>query len=287
MKEKEKEIKEKFNKLKKDNFELNQKIHNFNNKSSTNFYRIDKSNNNQKKIPNPPQYDNISGKKLPYDKSKKKVSGNKIKTLSYSNSTRDIYHDKINYKNISNNYNSNNQYNKKKIYQIPINNINYNQNNKKQKVNNNIFTPPITKGTGSNTNININNYYLNNIFSSIYNNYMTGSNNHINFYSKNNNGITRKFISQRSSSVIASKKGTSKINLLERKNIIKNNNNENNYKTNKKNNKNYVYKSYIPNRKINKVNENFIKSPSNNDNYVNKIKSNSVNEQNESFRYGK
>ena len=288
---KEKERKEKYNKLKNDNFELNQKIINFNNKSSTNFYRLDKSksNNNQnnpKKIPNPSQYESISVKKLVNDKSKKKVKGNKIKTLSYSNSTRDIYHDQINYKNISNNYNSNNQFSKKKIYQIPINNINYNQNNKKQKSNSNIFSPSISKGASSNTNININNYYLNNIFSSIYNNYMTNNNNHINFYSKNNNGITRKFISQRSSSVIASKKSTSKINIIDRKNLLKNNIDKN-YKTNKKYNKNYIYKNYIPNRKINRMNENYIKSPSNNDNYINKIKSNSVNEQNESFRYCK
>ena len=292
IKEKEKERKEKMKQIKKDNFDINPKFHNFNNKSSTNFYRIDKNINNNinhRKIPNPPQSENISGKKIIFDKNKKKINGiNKIKTLSYSNSTRDIYYDKINLKNPNNKYNSNNQYNKKKIYQIPINNINYNQNNKKQKLNNNnIFTPPMSKGTGSNTNININNYYLNNIFSSIYNNYMTNNNNHINIYSKNNNGITRKFISQRSSSVIASKKNNSKINIFERKNIIKNSN-INNYKTNNKNN-NFVYKSYIPNRKINKVNanENFIKSPSNNENYINKIKSNSVYEQNESFRYFK
>ena len=293
LKEKEKERKERLKQANKENFELNQKFHNFNNKSSSNFYRIDKNMNNinQRKIPNPPQSENFSGKKFVLDKNKKKVNkGNKIKTLSYSNSTRDIYYDKANYKNINNNFNSNNQYSKKKINQIPINHINYNLNNKKQKSStSNIFTPPMSKGSSSNTNININNFYLNNIFSSIYNNYMTNNNNnHINFYSKNNNGITRKFISQRSSSVIASKKNSSKINIFERKNIFKNHN-ENNFKSNKhkNNNNNFVYKSHIPNRKINRVSDNFIKSPSNNDNVVNKIKSNSVNEQNESFRYGK
>ena len=298
IKEKEKERKEKLKK-RKENLEINHKIHNFNNKSSTNFYRIDKNininSNNQKKIPNIPQNENMSGKKLIFDKSKKKINnGNKTKTLSYSNSTRDIYYDKINYKNINNNnnYNTNNQYNnKKKIYQIPINHISYNQNNKKLKQSNsNVFTPPMSmsKGPSSNTNININNFYLNNIFSSIYNNYMTNNNNnHINFYAKNNNGITRKFISQRSSSVIASKKNNSKINIFERKNIIKNHNDNNLKSNNKKLNNNYIYKSYIPNRKINRINENFIKSPSNNDNYINKIKSNSVFEQNESFHYYK
>ena len=209
--------------IQNDNFEINQKIHNFNNKSSSNFYRIDKNINNnlnQRKIPNTPHSENFSGKKIILDKSKKKINKvNKIKTLSYSNSTRDIYSNKKNYQSINNNYNSNNQYNKKRINQIPINN--YNLNNKKQKSSsNNIFTPPKSKGISSNTNININNFYLNNIFSSIYNIYMT-NNNRINFYSKQNNGIIRKFISQRSSSVIASKKPSSKINLLERKNILK------------------------------------------------------------------
>ena len=288
--EREKNIKEK-ERIKEDNIEINQKFYNFNNKSSSNFYKIDKNlkNINQQKIPNPPQSVNISGKKIILDKNKKKFNkGNKIKTLSYSNSTRDIYNDKINSKNINFNYNSNSQYNKKKINQIPINNINCNSNNKKQKsCTNNIFTPPISKGSSSNTNININNFYLNNIFSSIYNNFMTNNNNNqINFYSKNKNGITRKFISQRSTSVIASKKNNSKINIFERKNNLKNN--ENNYKTKKQkyiNNNNYIYKSYIPNRKINRIHDNFIKSPSNNYNYINKLKSNSVYEQNGSFRY--
>ncbi len=302
IKEKEKERKEKMKK-KKENIEINPKIHNFNNKSSIDFYKINKNinsninNNYQKKIYNVHQSDNNNntniGKKISYDKNKKKINTEKkTKTLSYSNSTRDINNDKINYKCINNNYNSNNnQYNKKKIYQIPINHISYNQNNKKIKPNNsNVYTPPITKGSGSNTNININNFYLNNIFSSIYNNYMTNNNNnhnHINFYSKNNNGITRKFISQRSSSVIASKKNGSKINLFDRKNIMKNYK-DNNFKTNnKKLNKNYIYKNYIPNRKINRVSENYIKSPSNHEHFINKKKSNSAFEQTESFHYYK
>ena len=287
IKEKEKERKEKMKKMQKEKFETNQKIHNFNNKSSSNFYRIDKNIHNslnQRKIPNPPQSENFSGNKIIIDKNKKK-KGNKNKILSYSNSTRDIYNDSKNYKSI--NYNSNNLYNKKKINQIPINKINfnnYNLNNKKQKSSsNNIFTPPKSKGISSNTNININNFYLNNIFSSIYNNYMTNNNN-ANFYSKNNNGITRKFISQRSSSVIASKRSHSKINIFERKKFLKNHN-ENNFKIKKHKSisKNYIYKNYIPNRKINRDSGNFIKSPSNNDININKLKSNSVYEKNEFF----
>ena len=272
-KEREKERKEKIKKM---------------NKSSTNFYKIDK-NMNSNNLNNPKKKitpsENISAKKILSDKSKKKV--NKIKTLSYSNSTQDIYSDKTNYKSI-NNYNSNNFTTKKK-YQIPVNNINYihNNNNKKQKQNNsNIFTPPLSKGSNSNnTNININNYYLNNIFSSINNNYMTNNNNnlHVNYYSKNNNEIPRKFISHRSSSVIATKKSGHKMNIIERKNRYKNHN-LNNYKSSSKVNNNYSNKNNIPNRKINRISDNIIKSPSGKEHFFSKIKSNSVYEHNEFFK---
>ena len=273
-KKKEKEKEERINVTKKDNYDMNKKIVNVNNKTSTNFYKLDKNINsnitNQKKKITPSE--NISAKKIPSDAIKKK--GNKIKTLSYSNSTRDIYSDKGMYKNI-NNYNSNNfvNNNKKKQYPIPVNNINYIQNNKKlNKNNSNVFTPPFSKGANSNTNININNYYLNNIFSSIHNNYMTNNANmHANYYSKNNNEIQKKLISNRSSSVINSKKTKPKINIFERKNMNKNNN-INNYKSNSKVNNNYSNKNNIPKRRINKINENVVKSPSANEYFFNKIK---------------
>ena len=277
MEEREKENTEKINLNKKENFEMNKKIINLSNKTSTNFYKIDKNiknnKNNQKKKLTPSE--NISAKKIPSVQIIKK--GNKIKTLSYSNSTRDIYNEKGIYKNI-NNYNSNNFGNKKK-YQIPVNNINYLQNNKKLKQNNsNVFTPPFSKGANSNTNININNYYLNNIFSSIQNNYMTNNSNiNAKFYSKNNNDIPKKFISNRSSSVITSKKNRPKMNIFERKNANKNNN-INNYKSINKLNNNYSNKNNAPKRKINNINENFIKSPSANEHFFNKIKSGSINE---------
>ena len=63
---------------------------------------------------------------------------------------------------------------------------------------------------------------------------MTNNNNlHVNYYSKNNNEIPRKFISHRSSSVIANKKSGPKMNIIERKNKYKNYN-INNYKSNSK-----------------------------------------------------
>ena len=222
-------------------------------------------------------------------KEKEKKEKEKIKKMNKSstNSTQDIYSDKINYKNI-NNYNSNILVNKKK-YQIPINNINYvhsNNNNKKLRQNNsNIFTPPLSKGSNSNnTNININNYYLNNIFSSINNNYMTNNNNnlHMNYYSKNNNDIPRKFISHRASSVISNKKSGHKMNIIERKSKYKNHN-INNYKSNSKAN-NHYNKNIIQNRKINRIGDNLIKSPSGKDHFFSKIKSNSVFEHQEFFK---
>jgi len=63
-------------KIKKDDFEINKKIININNKSSTNFYKIDKNLNNNKKKVTPSE--NISAKKIASDKINKKV--NKIKT---------------------------------------------------------------------------------------------------------------------------------------------------------------------------------------------------------------
>ena len=275
---KEKEEQERLNSIKKDNFEKNKKIININNKSSTNFYKIDKNisnnlNNQKKKIT---ASENMSAKKIASDIIKK--NGNKIKTLSYSNSTRDIYSDKAIYKNL-NNYNSNN-FNNKKKYPIPVNNINYIQNYKKLKQNdNNVFTPPFSKGANSNTNININNFYLNNVFSSIHNNYMTNNSNNMlaNYYSKNNKEIQKKHTSNRASSVFNSKKSRPKINVYERKNLNKNNNINNN-KSNSKINSNHSSKNNIPIRKINNINENTVKSPSVNEHFLNKIRPNSGNE---------
>jgi hypothetical protein len=97
------------------------------------------------------------------------------------------------------------------------------------------------------------------------------ANMHANYYSKNNNEIQKKLVSNRSSSVINSKKTRPKINIFERKNMNKNNN-INNYKSNSKVNNNYSNKNNIPKRRINKINENVVKSPSANEYFFNKIK---------------
>ena len=114
---------------------------------------------------------------------------------------------------------------------------------------------------------------------------MTNNNNnlHVNYYSKNNNEIPRKFISHRSSSVIATKKSGHKMNIIERKNRYKNHN-LNNYKSSSKVNNNYSNKNNIPNRKINRISDNIIKSPSGKEHFFSKIKSNSVYEHNEFFK---
>ena len=280
-KEREREIKlenkikekQKINQLKKinkENFEINKRINNFNsNKSNNNFYRIDKHINQKRSQNNPPE--NMSGTKIIFGKNIKKINGeNKIKTLSYSNSTKNMYNDKINSKEYNSNYNSYHQNNKHKIYHIPINNV---YKNKRHKLNNgNVFTPPSSKGKNSNININSNNYY-NNIFSSIYNNYITNNHNyHANHLSNNNNGLTKKFISQRSSSVITTKKP--KINLIERKKIKKHCF-ENNHEAINKYYNNHAHKNPIPKKKIN-TNKNMTKSSSNNNIYFNKINSKSV-----------
>ena len=112
---------------------------------------------------------------------------------------------------------------------------------------------------------------------------MTNNNNlHMNYFSKNNNDIPRKFISHRASSVISNKKSGHKMNIIERKNKYKNHN-INNYKSSSKVN-NHYNKNNVPNRKINRVGDNIIKSPSGKEHFFSKIKSNSVFEHQEFFK---
>ena len=93
--------------------------------------------------------------------------------------------------------------------------------------------------------ININNYYINNIFNAIYNNIEPLRQNY------NKNSAKKKKISQRSSSVIAIKReGSAKIKPTKKKQKIE-------YRGENKNKGKYsVINSIIPNRKINKINSN-------------------------------
>ena len=137
------------------------------------------------------------------------------KPLSHSNSTKEIYSN-----------NNIERYLRLKQGQLASQKkINKNQNIYRQKKNignnaniNNKFNRIPSSKNG--TNININNYYTNNIFSAIYNNFMP----HKNFDKKNDENKFKK-IGQRSSSVFYQKRPISKSNMEKNKNKIDNDNN--------------------------------------------------------------
>ena len=156
--------------------------------------------------------------KKEYYTNKYKINKNTTKKpLSHSNSTKEIYSNnsmekylKINKNNITQRKNPNknqiHNYIKQKI-------INNNNNNKYNKI------PLSSRGTG--TSIDINNYYTNNIFNAIYNNFIP----YQNFEKKNNGKIKSKKKTQRSSSVFYQKRSVSIVKLA--KNKIKNKNDSN------------------------------------------------------------
>ena len=153
-----------------------------------------------------------------------KTNGNKSKAknnkrpLSHSNSTQEI----ISSKNIIN---------IRKYYKSKINYPNSNlqsqikQPSKYQKINSK-YNSNIPSNSGifpKGANININNYYTNDIFSAIYNNFIPHQ-----IYSKFNNNNKKKINRQRASSVIATKNKNNKNYLNKnKKNTKKNNNNVN------------------------------------------------------------
>ena len=151
-----------------------------------------------------------------------KNKNNKIKNLkkplSHSNSTRDIYTANSNIK----------KYLTKKINQLQ-NNSNQvkpiiKHPSSKSKINNNLIGNSSAKG-GASANIHINNYYTNNIYNAIYNNYMPRK-----VFNKNGK-VNKKGKYQRPSSVLAPKRSSSKYKFY--KNKEKNDKNIND-KTNEK-----------------------------------------------------
>ena len=181
--------------------------------------------------------------------------------MSHSNSTRDI-----------NSGNSNiEKYLKKKINQLQ-NSYNFNNLNNqakpiikheksKSKISNNNLIPPSSSKGPTSASININNYYTNNIYNAIYNNFMPHQ-----VYNKNNN-VKKKINHQRASSVLAPKRSSSKIQSNKKK--VKGEQNNYKHKDNKKFN--------IPNRKISRTNStNKISARIPNDYIFNKIQSISV-----------
>jgi serine/threonine protein kinase len=141
------------------------------------------------------------------------------KPLSHSNSTKEIYSN-----------NNIERYLKLKQSQLASQKkINKNQNIYRQKKNNN--NNKFNRKNG--TNININNYYTNNIFSAIYNNFIP----HQNFEKKNEDNKYKK-LGQRAMSVFYQKRPISKSNMEKNKNKIDNfDNNLSNKLSGYKNNK--------------------------------------------------
>ena len=143
------------------------------------------------------------------------------KPLSHSNSTKEIYSNNID------------RYLKLKQSQLASQKkMNKNQNIYRQKKNNN-NNNKFNRKNG--TNININNYYTNNIFSAIYNNFIP----HQNIEKKNEDNKYKK-LGQRAMSVFYQKRPISKSNMEKNKNKIDNcdnNNSSNKFSGYKNNNK--------------------------------------------------
>ena len=220
------------------NKQNNNNMNNNKNNSTSNVVkniRVNKINNNNSKENNinkqKPVNSNLSSmnntNKKEYDTNNNKTNNNYNTTikkpmaykkpLSHSNSTKEIYSNnsmekylKINKNNITQRKNPNKNQIHNYIRQKIINN---NNNNKYNKI------PLSSRGTG--TSININNYYTNNIFNAIYNNFIP----YQNFEKKNNGKIKSKKKTQRSSSVFYQKRSVSIVKLA--KNKIKNKNDSN------------------------------------------------------------
>ena len=166
------------------------------------------------------------------NKSKNKVKNNK-RPLSHSNSTQEI----ISSKNIIN------------IRKYYKNKINYPNSNLQSQVKHSTNCQKIYSKNNSNissnsgifqrgANININNYYTNDIFSAIYNNFIPHQ-----IYSKFNNNINKKKVSkQRASSVITTKNKNNKnyLNKNKKNNNINKTAHEHNLKKNRTNSTNQL-----------------------------------------------
>ena len=237
------------------NMRKNRTNHNTNNNKNKNY-------TNDKNIKEKSNESSVNISKKYLERTNKKIKNLK-KPLSHSNSTRDIYSGQSNIE----------KYLKKKINQLQNSN-NPNKNNQvkpiirhqktKSKINNSLIPPSSSsKGTTS-ASININNYYTNNIYNAIYNNFMPHQ-----LYNKNSS-IKKKVNHQRASSVLAPKRSSSKLQNNRKK--IKGEP----QKTNFKNKENKVF-SHIPSRKMSRTNStNKISLRPSSEYIFNKIKSISV-----------
>ena len=231
-KENEKEV---LNQIKNQN---NNSNINFNSNNSSNIIkniRVNKINNNYNNNSNDNHINNViinrqqnsqipsmnSTLKKEFDSSNhtninSKKQGTYKKPLSHSNSSKEIY-------------SNNNMEKYLKIKQSQImaqKRLNKNQNVYRQKKssignsNNSKFNRIPSSSKGNGTSININNYYTNNIFSAIYNNFIP----HQNFEKKNEADNKYKKVAQRATSVFYQKRPVSKSSLEKVKSKIENDN---------------------------------------------------------------
>ena len=174
------------------------------NKSKSKKKQINEKNENNLKEKSDENSINVSKKNM--ERTNKKINNLK-KPLFHSNSTRDIYSAQSNIE----------KYLKKKINQLQNSHNFKNSNNQvkpiiksqksKSKLSSNLIPPSSSSSTSKGTtsaSININNYYTNHIYNSIYNNFMPHQ-----LYDINSN-INKKINRQRASSVLTSKRSTSK-----------------------------------------------------------------------------
>jgi len=250
------------------NLQESQSINNRENRTNNNTHNNNikiKNNTNEKNFKEKSNESSINISKKYLERTNRKIKNLK-KPLSHSNSTRDILYSglanleniikkKINLLQNRNNLNKN-------IFQIkPI----IKSQKSKSKKNNNLISPSSSSSKGTESaSININNYYTNNIYNSIYNNFMPHK------MTTKNSSVRKKINQQRASSVLAHKRPSSK---LQTKRIKIKEEQSTNYKNKDKD----IKISIIPNKKMIRTSStNKISMRHTNDYILNKIKSISI-----------
>ena len=180
-----------------DKYEL-QDTQSANNKKNRTNYSTNKNNTNDKNIKEKSNESSMNISKQYLEKQNKKINNLK-KPLGHSYSTRDINSAQLNMlkKNI--------KLNSKNIQVKPI--IKQHQKSKTKINNNNLIqSTGAAKGVYVPANININNYYTNNIYNAIYNN-----NNYLSHLYNKSTNMNKKSNHQRPSSVLCPKRTSSKL----------------------------------------------------------------------------
>ena len=252
--------------LKRSNkFQLQDNNNSLNIKKSRTNHNTNKNNKNNTNDKNMKEKSNESSMNISkrFFENKNKKIKNLKKPLFHSNSTRDIYTSNSSIK----------KYLTKKINQLQNSNNPSNSNiqvkpiikhpSSKSKNNSNLIGTSSLKG-GTSANIHINNYYTNNIYNAIYNNYMPHK-----IFGKNGKNNNKKIKQQRASSVLAPKRPSSKFKMFKKKEKSEKNTNVKN-----KENKGLSGKTKKSMSRTNSSNK--INLRPNSEYIFNKIKSNSI-----------